>query len=291
MRGLLDELGLQKRHLFAVAVGVVVWLIFVITSAAGWSLWGVNWNFSNPGAFGDAFAPFNTLMATFAAIGAIAAYRMQARELRQAKERQAEQDDIANSDRARALNREYELDKRADRQSFESTFFKLLETFRGIVNATDSGRGEKAVTAQDAFKAIADQLDYFRNFPNGSPEQAWKSVANNHHNDLNHYFRFLYHTILYVHESDIKNKYFYIRLVRALLSESELLLLAVNCQYGDGKEKFLNLVEEYALLHNMTILSRKRWNLDDIYLKTAFERGIDSNEEALTPKMAPSRSK
>lgn len=81
---------------------------------------------------------------------------------------------------------------------------------------------------------------------------------------LAHYFRNLYHLILFVDEyKNFDNlftieevnelKYKYVRLVRAQLSNDELILLALN-SISDYGQKFKRLIEKYYLLDNADIL-------------------------------------
>lgn len=56
-----------------------------------------------------------------------------------------------------------------------------------------------------------------------------------------------------------------------MLSEAELVLLALNCQFGDGRDKFKILVEQYALLHNISDEAKIKWSLKECYSSGAFE--------------------
>ncbi len=73
-------------------------------------------------------------------------------------------------------------------------------------------------------------------------------------NILDHYFRHLYNIFKYIHQTDIltvKDKYRYTCLVRAQLSQFELVLLYYNCLTTNGKDKFKPLIETYAILNNL----------------------------------------
>lgn len=270
MRDLLAALGWKKRHFLISSFLLLVWLLVVVLSGAGWQVFGLKWNFSNPGAFGDSFGPLNTLMALLAALGAIAAYKSQADELKRIKIRQEELDEISSSERLRSINRENEIDLRAAKVSFENSFFKLLESLRSLVSSIDVKKREGVVVAHDAFEEIVKKIENAMLLNDGSISEAWEHVYKSNLNDLNHYFRFLYHVILYIHYSEIENKYFYVRLVRAMLSEAELILIALNCEYGHGQEKFKPLVLDYALLHNLSESAIATWKLNDCYEREAF---------------------
>ncbi len=77
---------------------------------------------------------------------------------------------------------------------------------------------------------------------------------------LSNHFRFTYHIVAYADRqfgdptlfgTKANPAYPYVRLLRAQVSDSELLLIALNCLVGEGHAKFKVLVEGYALLHNM----------------------------------------
>jgi len=67
--------------------------------------------------------------------------------------------------------------------------------------------------------------------------------------DFGHYFRTLYHLIEFVDKSSIKDKAYYVGLVRAQLSTDEIALIFYNglSEQGWG---FKLLIERYALLKN-----------------------------------------
>lgn len=72
-----------------------------------------------------------------------------------------------------------------------------------------------------------------------------------HHSSLAHYFRNLYYIVSYIDSSGMPDKKRYMGILRAQLSNYELLLLAYNCMYDFGSEKFKPLVEKYQLLKNL----------------------------------------
>lgn len=83
---------------------------------------------------------------------------------------------------------------------------------------------------------------------------------------FDHYFRHLYRIFKYIDESPLINdqdRYNYTCIVRAQLSESELLMLFYNALNvkDDGEYKFKNLIEKYALFNN--IRKEKLARIDD----------------------------
>lgn len=59
------------------------------------------------------------------------------------------------------------------------------------------------------------------------------------------------------------------------MSDAELLLLAMNCAYGEGLEKFKPLAERYALFHNMNRDDVELFGLRDLFEPEAFGLDLD----------------
>jgi len=89
---------------------------------------------------------------------------------------------------------------------------------------------------------------------------------------LGHYYRNLYRIIKSINEIKINDfdKMYYAKLVRAQLSEYEVLLLFYNCIWMEDY-KFKVLIEKYGLLKGINydkLVDRERH--PNLYLKTAF---------------------
>jgi hypothetical protein len=149
----------------------------------------------------------------------------------------------------------------ANRQNFEATFFQMLNLHNSIVEGMDiTKRGEGALArGRDTFEHFRNTL--LTQYNQGhvshgiadrelrlawSYDQFWQY----HRQDLGHYFRFLFNMIRFIDESPYKNEMKYIRLVRAQLSDHELVILFYNCASKYGA-KFRKYAVEYALLDNM----------------------------------------
>lgn len=218
-------------------------------------------------------------MASLAALGAIATYRAQAHEIRRVKRRDELADKALMEDRQRAISREFLSDENSARQSFESTFFQLLNTLQSVVRNLDVGIFDGQVdSGQDAFRALLRKFKTRVANPRADIRPDWLKFSEDYKNDLNHYFRITYHIVKYVKSSSISNSYFYIQILRAMLSDSELSLLALNCEYGHGRDKFKDLIEEFALLHNLSQAEKDYWNLTNIYEPSAFDYIAKENE-------------
>jgi putative phage abortive infection protein len=265
--------GVPTKYIWVSVATMLFWIAAVVASGAGWNPLGIRWRFENPGAFGDAFGPLSAVMASIAALSAIAAFRSQVQQYTGDLERRELDDEIAASERERLAAREAAADARTEKLNFETTFFNLLEAFRAIVADVDlRTRKGTTATAHDAFRIMCNYYEARIAYDEETPERAWQLTADEYKNDLNHYFRFMYHVVKFVDDSSIKEKYFYVRLIRASLSESELKLLALNAQFGEGREKFKGLIERYALLHNLDERVIAGVDLSALYDPSAFEQ-------------------
>lgn len=248
---------IPKRYVIGGAILIALWTGAVIATGLGVSALNKPWNFTNSGAFGDSFGPLGTMMAAIAALSAVATLREQQAELKRLRSRESEQD------------------VRAQKLAFETTFFQLLDHHRGNTTSIDIVVGQVTRQGQDAFKSIA---HYLRQRRFSGWESAWHDTFIQYRNDLGHYFRFLYHLFRYIEVERPDDAYFYARIVRATLSESELIILAMNCAHGEGRDNFTSIVESFALLHNLSEDARSEFAINPHFDKSAFSRQ-DSNLE------------
>jgi hypothetical protein len=274
---ILKLLGISETAFWLAVAALASWIGVIVASGAGWNPWPAQWDFTNSGAFGDSFGPLSALMASIAAIGAILAFRAQSNEIARLQRRQSKEDKERDVLERLARSREDERDRRTQKTVFEGTFFNLLDTFSKIVAQVDirTAQGQHK-SAQDAFHSILYHFENSVNSASGNKQFAWSSTINKYRNDLNHYFRFMYHLVKYVDSSDVSEKYFYVRLLRSMLSESEIILLGLNCEYGEGSEKFRPLVEKYSMLHNISEAGRTRWFEESAIDASAFNSAVAS---------------
>ncbi|MEZ9187629.1 putative phage abortive infection protein, partial [Vibrio splendidus] len=79
---------------------------------------------------------------------------------------------------------------------------------------------------------------------------SYSSFWDDNGHELAHYFRFLYNIFKFIDESNIENKKFYSRLVRAQLSDQELILIYYN-SFGPYGKKFQHYIETFQLMDNL----------------------------------------
>jgi hypothetical protein len=214
------------------------WLVGVLLHGWGISIWGgLSPNFVSSGQFGDSFGPLASLMAALAATGAFMT-------LSQQQEQSEFTENLA--ERQRFETTLFHLFDVVSRRSQEVRKMKPLTTVTGVNNIEVHGA--------EAFEVIL--FDCSRQ----AREADW-DVANSYSNtfdaeeaSLGHYFRIVYHVILFIHQEraiSLADKYRYVRFLRAQLSNPELILILLNCLYGAGRQSFLPLAGYYDLFQNV----------------------------------------
>ncbi len=213
-----------------------VFVIAVHAEAAG-----QNW-----GTFGDFLGGVLNPVLTFLSFMALLfTIILQQREIHGAKED------------AKELERQRRADRLSgERMQFENTFFQMVSIHNTIVNSIDVDRGpsKNQLRGRECFKHFRDEMQTFYD-ADPSTDELKKSLAAHDHlwksyqNDLAHYYRYLYNIIRFINESDV-NKTRYIRILRAQLSDFELLVLFYNGLFPLAV-KFKEYVEFFTLFDNL----------------------------------------
>ena len=193
---------------------------------------------------GDSFGTFSSLMAAFAALGAILALTEQRAAVR--------------------------------RQMFLGTLTALLSRFQQTIDGTEyfvvgsepSGQDllkekiEAAQRGQSAFFEISQELRLYieENIIDGMKSEEvtglvvllYPDFYRSYKDELGHFFRQLYHIIRYIDEEGGDECERFMKIVRASLTNAQLLLVAYNCVAGEGRVKFARYIRQYSLLHNLS---------------------------------------
>lgn len=152
-------------------------------------------------------------------------------------------------------------------ERFESNLFQLIQVQEEITNnlqfsACDGNDKlhNANIPGRQVFRAIYEEKT--RPFW-GVKEGITKKGITSYEEDkdigvLDHYFRHLYRVLKYIDEAPIfvndKNKkYEYACIMRASLSQYELIMLFYNCLSSNGREKFKPLIERYAIFNNLRV--------------------------------------
>lgn len=239
-------------------------LVVAIVSAALVTLgWGLNWYLlhgvggSDRGTFGDMFGASNALYSGLALVGIIYAIFVQRAEIAIAKQELKYTKTILDGQRE-------QLEKQNDAiaiQSFENTFFRLLELFADLTNNLDLerstlSRSDNPIRGKDVFAQFVRDIDNEKSSllvdPDSppTPHEIYDRVYSKRSSELGHYFRTMYNIVKFIDASNIVEKKFYTNILRAQLSDSELVLLMYNGISSRGK-KFKPYIERYELLDNL----------------------------------------
>lgn len=109
-------------------------------------------------------------------------------------------------------------------------------------------------------------------------ESQYNDFYNNFGHYLGHYFRFVYHIIKFIDESDLGNeRQRYMDLFQAQLSSDEMGLLFYNSIYGEKSKKkkteerkFKQLLDEYKILENIDDSSLNEKTIKSDYFPKTF---------------------
>lgn len=158
--------------------------------------------------------------------------------------------------------------KNADEQQINSLFFHLLKHLQREVSDLNITTEDGQYTNKDFFEELQRDLqesfnatDTYTKDVNQAMNRYFELYAK--HPRLGSYFRILYRICEVIDQSELGviEKAKYIKILRAQLTNSELLLLRYNAQTPHGT-KFKDYINEYNLLKHLPIfelLEFKRW--------------------------------
>lgn len=166
-------------------------------------------------------------------------------------------------------------------QRFEDIFFRLLENHQRIVESMDlsrtQNRNEVIARSRDVFKMMYKRFisQHKKTFEDKNIENTnitYHLIQEKYKSDLHHYFRFLYHILKFIKNSDISDndKYKYASILRATLSAYEIIFIFYNCLHDNGSSHFKPLVEEFSFLKNIDTSLLISNNHEDQFHRLAF---------------------
>lgn len=156
------------------------------------------------------------------------------------------------------------------KNQFENIFFNLLTQQRQIKDGIKTSvhfeeEGEVETSGSNFFDDLATRIKMDFEGKTKTQEELiklynhWFTI---HNSDLGHFFRHLYHIVKFVDRNPYFNsitnntaflqKADYIKILRAQLSNSEIVLLALNGLTKQG-EKFKKYIDDYELLVNINM--------------------------------------
>jgi len=249
-------------------IAICVSIITIIIWALSFLLFTTNWDKDERGTFGDMFGAVNALFSGLAFAGLIVTLIMQHEELGLQREELAQ-----TNDELAAQREEFAAQTKTMKiQRFENTLFNMLSLQQGIINSLDYIPQDSEDPNPESIGKYVFDVFYNKKitkFQYGNERQimgikgliqaendiqAYRRVSEI--SIFDSYFRHLYRIFKYIDESqliDDTERYNYSCIVRAQLSEYELLLLFYNALTIDdnGIYKFKNLIEKYAIFNNI----------------------------------------
>jgi len=228
-----------------IAAGLLVLIYWIVFRALPWTSDPSAW-----GSFGDYMGGLlNPAVSTLTLVVAIKVWAQQREELEETKRALKDQAETAQANRRE--QRFFDL-----MQVYQQT----LDTFQGVSEQSNARQGKAALDiwldshihlegmirksylraqSSPGSQNIEDQLDY------------WIDLAKQHWakpyvgESLNHYFRVIFRIL---HEQD---RHRFIRIFRAQLSHTELLLLGLNLWITEEGQKMQPIACEYGLLKHL----------------------------------------
>ena len=288
---------------------ILLGIIFIIWIA---SIFGLTQYISDPekkGQFGDSFGAINSLFSGLALAGIIYTIYLQKKELSlQRKELSDTREEFKIQNKTLSLQRFentffhlLELHHQIVNAIYIDIYKYKPISALSIKSIERKGKNEKdkvTLKGRDVFKHSYEQVNYQIKQNENEFEKIYMEYWSIVQTDFGHYFRNLYriiklvneyefhsHTELECIENPIKRedilkyslpnfntRYKYTSIVRAQLSDFELLWLFYNGLSVNGLEKFKPLIEEYSLLKNLPKDKIGNKNLILSYKKEAFNK-------------------
>ncbi|MEZ9741556.1 putative phage abortive infection protein [Vibrio splendidus] len=233
---------MEKTEKIALGVFIGVVTIFIIYATSliilTWPISEISINKS--GVFGDSFGALTSIFSGLAFAGVVWTIVSQREELKVTR------DELKN-------------------QGFENAFFQMLKLHNQIINEIDlvntrKQEGVVRTAGRDCFVTFVKRFYEYYNVLNEKNYtlksetdrlyDSYSSFWDDNGHELAHYFRFLYNIFKFIDESNIENKKFYSRLVRAQLSDQELILIYYN-SFGPYGKKFQHYIETFQLMDNL----------------------------------------
>ena len=179
-------------------------------------------------------------------------------------------------------------------QRNENSFFQLMALHNDIVNAIDlQSKGKPTQSGRDCFNTFYTRLtNIYRTIEitgsiskNERIARAYASFWNDHQPELGHYYRFLYRFFLFTTRT-FPNDDFYVNLLRAQLSDQELLMLFYNALSPQGSS-FKDMIETWALLDNMPSSKLLAPDHHNLFSPSAYESNLARIKRIEEPVIAP----
>jgi hypothetical protein len=259
-------------------------------------------NYANSLTLSNSSVVVSALFSAFAFAGIIITVLLQRKELElQRKELRSSTEQLkAQKDEFHTQNDTIKL------QRFENTFFQMISLHHDIVNSIsyiekynrktyssvnnsssliDVVRGPQELTSEEAERNLIGRGVFEYSYIQVSKQlntltdivlvnKTYLEYYREFQNSFGHYFRNLYRIIKLVEQTDFTfdEKYSYTSIIRAQLSDFELLCLYYNCLSEKGVKKFKPFIEKYTIFKNLPKNNLANSIHITYYAESAFEK-------------------
>lgn len=275
-----------------------LWQTLLVAGVVVSIVWLLSWIFidlfipdcTERGTFGDKFGAVNALFSGLAFAGLIVTLLYQKEELTlQREELRATREEMSRQ------REEFDKQNKTLKcQRFENTFFNMLSLqqeivtsifYESVIMKVSRNTGIESERTQykgrEVFKYAYSNMrisldgktytgvcDTLKNLGH----LAYTDINNSH---FDHYFRHLYRIFKYIDTNSLINddeRYEYASIVRAQLSDYELVMIFYNCLTSNGRAKFKPLIEKYTIFNNLRLELLAKSDDKSLYSETAYDR-------------------
>lgn len=219
--------------------------------------------FAKAGPAGDSFGAITSLFTGLAFVGLIATLILQQKELKlQRRELRLQRDEVSATRKELAgQKKQMELQNESLRlQMFEQTLFNMIRLFNDYISDISrrpSSTTSVHITGRDSLSSlVTEYIVYAENAQSAASK--YIDLYQNYSDDLGGYFRLIYNILKFIDQSEIGNKKQYSNILRAQLSDGELVLISLNLQTPLAA-KSVDLMNKYEMTkHTMQVIGRKK---------------------------------
>lgn len=273
-----SEEGSYNENNIKLGTVSIFWLIgavFVVVVLWGANFWYGEFHLKDKviaGQFGDMFGAVNALFSGLAFSGVCYAILLQRNEIRISRKEIEYTKSILDEQKIHLEKQNQSINK----QSFEDTFFKMLNLMTEITASIQMDnspyRSEHVLFGKDAIGELIRVIKSHSSITEDNVMRNYEAQYLQNQNRIGHYFRILYNIFSFIDSSDIENKKFYAKILRAQLSNAEVALLFFNCLTDRGRN-FKVFVEKYGLFKNVSNDDIVDYALKEQFSASAFGRG------------------
>jgi hypothetical protein len=212
-------------------------------------IYALHLEIKDAGQAGDLFGAINSLFTGLAFAGLIGTMIFQQRELKlQRRELSLQRKEVAETRGEISAQKEQMIlqSEYMQKQMFEQTFFQMLRVFNEYLNAISSNKNGKISSGRNELAKICNRAGYLAK-TEVDVAKRFNDIFEEGTDQIVGYMRVLFNILEYVENSKTNNPRYYTNIIRAQLSESELILIMMFSS-PILQETFDTMIKKYDLL-------------------------------------------